>query len=223
MALFISAGTDTTATTLTGWTWYICAHPLIYRRLTQEVRDAFESEEEIGWEGVRKLRLLEATLLEALRLFPPSAASQQRIVPAGGATIDGFFIPGGKTVAVSPWASTRSHLNFHHPDDFIPDRWLDEGKEDKLAASVPFGNGPRVCVGRNLALMEMLIITASLLWRFEVEVCAGEFEERNARWGELDSGRMRTQKVFHSMTKPALWVRLEKVRRRASEGPTMER
>ncbi|KAI6715904.1 cytochrome P450 [Diplocarpon mali] len=223
MALFISAGTDTTATTLTGWTWYICAHPLIYRRLTQEVRDAFESEEEIGWESVRKLRLLEATLLEALRLFPPSAASQQRIVSAGGATIDGFFIPGGKTVAVSPWASTRSHLNFHRPDDFIPDRWLDEGKEDKLAASVPFGNGPRVCVGRNLALMEMLIITASLLWRFEVEVCAGEFEERNARWGELDSGRMRAQKVFHSMTKPALWVRLEKVRRRASEGSTMER
>ncbi|PBP18877.1 hypothetical protein BUE80_DR010402, partial [Diplocarpon rosae] len=194
MALFISAGTDTTATTLSGWTWYICAHPLIYRRLVHEVRAAFEKEGEIKWEGVKKLRLLEATLLEALRLFPPSAASQQRVVPPGGATIDGFFIPGGKTVAVSPWASTRSKLNFHNPDEFIPDRWLDGGKDDKLGASVPFGNGPRVCVGRNLALMEMLIVTANLLWRFEIEVCTGEFGERNARWGEDGSGRMRTQK-----------------------------
>ncbi|PBP26623.1 hypothetical protein BUE80_DR002413 [Diplocarpon rosae] len=213
MALFISAGTDTTATTLTGWTWYICAHPLIYRRLVQEVRAAFETEGEIKWEGVKKLRLLEATLLEALRLFPPSAASQQRVVPPGGATIDGFFIPGGKTVAVSPWASTRSKLNFHNSDEFIPDRWLDGGKDDKLGASVPFGNGPRVCVGRNLAFMEMLIITASLLWRFEIEVCKEEFGERNARWGEDGSGRMRTQKVFHSMTKPELWVRLKEVQR----------
>lgn len=111
MALFISAGTDTTATALTGWTYLVCTHPDVYSRVACEIRGAFVVENDIKWEKVRKLRYLEATLYEALRLFPPSAASQQRIVPPGGATLDGYYVPAGKTVAVSPWAATHSRLN----------------------------------------------------------------------------------------------------------------
>lgn len=212
MALFISAGTDTTATTLTGWTYYVCTHPDVYNRLVSEVRETFVSDEDIKWVKVRKLRYLEATLYEALRLFPPSAASQQRIVPPGGATIDGYYVPAGKTVAVSPWAATRSHLNFHEPDMFLPERWLGEDERfasDKLNASLPFGTGPRVCVGRNLAYMEMRLITSHLLWNFDFELDRGKYEERNQAWG-LD-GTMKTMKVFHSMTKPELWGRLKVV------------
>jgi len=71
MALFISAGTDTTATTLTGWTYFVCTHPQVYERVVGEVRGAFKGGEDIKWENVRKLRYLEATIYEALRLFPP--------------------------------------------------------------------------------------------------------------------------------------------------------
>ncbi|KAG4417565.1 hypothetical protein IFR04_009295 [Cadophora malorum] len=214
MALFISAGTDTTATTLTGWTYFVCTHPQVYERVVGEVRGAFKGGEDIKWENVRKLRYLEATIYEALRLFPPSAASQQRIVPTGGATIDGILIPGGKTVAVSPWASTRSSLNFYLPDSFHPERWLGEDprfKNDHLDASLPFGTGPRVCIGRNLAYMEMRLITAHILWNFDLELDIGDFKEKNEVWG-LD-GKMKTMKVFHSMTKPDLWVQLKAVQR----------
>ncbi|KAG6358365.1 hypothetical protein INS49_014249 [Diaporthe citri] len=211
MALFISAGTDTTATALTGWTYFVCTHPEVYSRLIDEVRGALVTEEDVRWEKVKDLRYLEATIHEALRLFPPSPASQQRIVPPGGATIDGYYVPAGMTVAVPPWVSTHSPLNFHNPYEFRPERWLGEDNEfsnDRLNASLPFGTGPRVCIGRNLAYMEMRLISANLLFHFDLELDRGEYEAKNDVWG-LD-GRLKTMKIFHSMTKPELWVRLKK-------------
>jgi len=217
VALFISAGTDTTATALTGWTYFVCTHPEVYSRLLTEVRSAVTSHDEITWDIVKGLQYLEATLNEALRLFPPSPASQQRVVPLGGATIDGYTVPAGTTVAVSPWSSTHSSLNFHEPDSFIPERWLDEDvrfKLDRLEASLPFGTGPRVCIGRNLAYMEMRLIAAHLLWNFDLSLDMATYKLQNGVWG-LD-GRMNDMKVFHSMTKPELWVLLRSRRRKAS-------
>lgn len=213
MALFISAGTDTTATALTGWTYYVCTHPDVYNRLIGEIRGALAREDDIEWDKVKKLQYLDATIHEALRLFPPSAASQQRIVPPGGATIDGYYVPAGKTVAVSPWAATRSRLNFQEPDMFRPERWLGDEKyaNDNLNASLPFGTGPRVCMGRNLAYLEMRLILSHLLWSFDVELDRGKYEEKNKVWG-LD-GKMKPMRVFHSMTKPELWLRLKEIRR----------
>ncbi len=214
VALFISAGTDTTATSLTGWTYFVCTHPAVYSRLVREIRETLAADDDIKWDNVRKLRYLEATIHEALRLFPPSPASQQRIVPPGGATIHGYYVPAGKTVAVSPWASTHSSLNFHEPDMFRPERWLKENDKfsnDRLNASLPFGTGPRICIGRNLAYMEMRLICAHLLWNFDIELDREEYKEKNEVWG-LD-GKMKTMKVFHSMTKPELWVRLKEVQR----------
>ncbi len=214
MALFISAGTDTTATALTGWTYFMCTHLDVYQRLVREVREAFESADDIKWDHVKNFRYLEATLNEALRLFPPSPASQQRVVPPGGATIDGYYLPAGTTVAVSPWASMHSALNFYEPDKFIPERWLGEDGDfsnDRLNASLPFGTGPRVCIGKNLASMEMRLVAAHLLFHFDLELDRGVYEEKNRKWG-LD-GHLKIMKVFHSMTKPELWVRLRSARR----------
>lgn len=213
MALFISAGTDTTATALTGWTYYVCTHPDVYSRLVGEIRGALVGEDDIKWKKVKELQYLNATISEALRLFPPSAASQQRIVPPGGATIDGYYVPAGKTVAVSPWASTHSRLNFHEPDVFRPERWLGDERysNDNLNASLPFGTGPRVCIGRNLAYLEMRLIASHLLWSFDIELDRGKYGEKNQVWG-LD-GKMKPMRVFHSMTKPELWLRLKEIQR----------
>ncbi|KAF7539197.1 hypothetical protein G7054_g2378 [Neopestalotiopsis clavispora] len=217
MALFISAGTDTTATAMTGWTYYICTHAKVYSHLIREVRDAIRSVDEIKWAKVKDFRYLEASLNEALRLFPPSAASQQRIVPPGGATIDGYYVPAGKTVAVSPWATNRSSLNFYEPDSFRPERWLGEGEQyenDHLNASLPFGTGPRVCIGKNLAYMEMRLLAAHLLWHFDMALDVSEHKEKNEVWG-LD-GTMKPVKVFHSTMKPELWVSLKSADRKDS-------
>ncbi|TDZ29993.1 Averantin hydroxylase [Colletotrichum spinosum] len=214
MALMISAGTDTTATALTGWTYFVCTHPDAYRRLAAEVRGALGDHDDIRWDRVRHLRFLEATIFEALRLFPPSPASQQRVVPEGGATIQGYRVPHGTTVAVPPWVSTHSSRNFALPDEFRPERWLGEDERfsaDRLGASLPFGTGPRVCIGKNLAYMEMRLICAHVMWNFDLELDVGEYRSANEVWG-LD-GKLKTMKVFHSMTKPDLWVRLKRVQR----------
>ncbi|KAK2040152.1 cytochrome P450 [Colletotrichum somersetense] len=214
MALFISAGTDTTATALTGWTYFVCTHPDVYRRLVREVRGALRDRDDIRWDKVRHLRYLEATIHEALRLFPPSPASQQRMVPAGGATIDGYYVPAGMTVAVPPWVSTHSSCNFIDPDEFLPERWLGEDARfagDRPNASLPFGTGPRVCIGKNLAYMEMRLISAHVLWNFDMTLDVETHKSANEVWG-LD-GKLRPMKVFHSMTKPDLWVRLERAKR----------
>lgn len=214
MALFISAGTDTTATALTGWTYFVCTHPDVYKRLVAEIRETLTNEEELRWETVKDLRYLDATVKEALRLFPPSPASQQRVVPPGGATIDGYYIPAGMTVAVPPWVATHSSVNFHDPDQFRPERWLGEKKEflnDHLGASLPFSTGPRVCIGKNLAYLEMRLVAAHVLWHFDLELDRGDYEATNQVWG-LD-GKMKTMKIFHSMTKPPLVVRLRRVQR----------
>ncbi|KAM3074943.1 Zeaxanthin epoxidase, chloroplastic [Clarireedia jacksonii] len=214
MALFISAGTDTTATALTGWTYFVYTHQNVYKRLVHEIRGAFVTRDDIRWEKVKDLRYLEATLQEALRIFPPSPATQQRIVPAGGANIDGYDLPAGITVGVPPWVATHSSLNFHEPDIFMPERWLRENDEyanDNLNASLPFGTGPRVCIGRNLADMELRLIAAHLCWRFDGELDRVEYRVKNEVWG-LD-GNLKSMKVFHSMTKPELWVQLKRVSR----------
>ena len=75
MAMFISDGIDTTAAALTGWTYFVCTHPNMYAGLVDEIRGTFAAEDEIRWEKVKQLRYLEATMNEALRLFPPSVAS----------------------------------------------------------------------------------------------------------------------------------------------------
>ncbi|KAI6557917.1 hypothetical protein MCOR03_005593 [Pyricularia oryzae] len=213
VALMISAGTDTTATALTGWTYFVCTHPEVYQRLIDEVRGGLPTEDHIRWENVRKMSYLEATIHEALRLYPPSPASQQRVVPRGGATIDGYFVPEGTTVAVPPWVSTHSEMHFYDPESFRPERWLGEDEKyarDDFNASLPFGTGPRVCIGRNLAYMEMQLITATLLWNYDLELDREKYLDVNSVWG-LD-GNMKRMKVFHSMTKPDLWVKLKKVR-----------
>ncbi|KAK9442370.1 Cytochrome P450 [Metarhizium brunneum] len=214
MALFISAGTDTTATALAGWTYFICTHPEVYKRLTTEIRDAFTDKADIKCAKLGELTYLEATLNEALRLFPPSPASQQRVVPPGGAIISGYFVPGGTTVAVPPWVSTHSTINFREPDAFRPTRWLREDAEflhDHLNASLPFGTGPRVCIGKNLATLEMRLIASKILCNFDVELDRSDHEAANRQWGL--GGRMMPMKVFHSMTKPPLWIRLRRVNR----------
>lgn len=212
MGLFISAGTDTTATALTGWTYFVCTHANVYRRLVGEIREAFLAGDEIKWEKVKELHYLDATMNETLRLFPPSPASQQRLVPLGGATIAGYYVPSGTTVAVPPWVTTHSPLNFNEPDVFRPERWLGEDvkfQDDSLDASLPFGTGPRVCIGKNLAFLEMRLIAAHLLWNFDIELDKGKYGARNQIWGL--QGQMMPMKIFHSMTKPPLWVQLKPV------------
>ena len=142
----IVAGSETTATTLCGITYYLCRNPQVYRKLTSEIRGEFAQFDQITGRSTENLPYLKAVIDEGLRLYPPIAAGLPRVSP--GETVDGNYVPKGTIVSVNTWVAGHIEANFHNAFEFIPERWLDPECTDDKAASQPFLLGSRVCLGR---------------------------------------------------------------------------
>ncbi|KAI1102409.1 cytochrome P450 [Jackrogersella minutella] len=201
-SVLIGASSETTATFLSGLTYLLMKNHRVLQGLTKEIRETFQNAEDITFSRVNHCKYLLACIEEALRVYPPSPQPHQRIVPASGATINGNYLPGGVAVAIPIYAACRSARNWSQPDFFIPERWLGEDPQfdgDKKDASQPFSFGPRNCIGRNLAYVEMKIIMARLMWHFDIESAA--------------EGDWLDQKVYLICEKGYLWVKLRPVSR----------
>ncbi|KAI0379847.1 cytochrome P450 [Hypomontagnella monticulosa] len=200
--VLIGAGSETTATLLAGLTYLLLKNPRVLQRLTKEIRGTFQQADEITITRVSQCKYLFACIEEGLRFYPPSPQPHHRIVPPGGAVVNGEYLPERVAVAIPIYAACRSQRNFSQPDKFIPERWMGEDPQfenDRRDASQPFHFGPRNCIGRNLAYVEMKIIIARLVWHFDIE---------NATEGDwLD------QKVYIVWEKSPLWVKLRPVPR----------
>ncbi|KAF8249206.1 putative cytochrome P450, partial [Wilcoxina mikolae CBS 423.85] len=167
-SLLIVAGSETTAAFLSATTYYLCRTPHAYKKLVDEIRSKFATYEDITNQNTEKCTYLKAVIDEGLRSYPPLPFGLGRDSP--GETVDGIFIPEGTEVFTSPWASTHSEANFHRPYEFLPERWIDKDCTDKKEASRPFLLGTRVCLGRNLAYLEMRVILAKMLWVYDMEL-----------------------------------------------------
>ncbi|GJC84584.1 cytochrome P450 monooxygenase radP [Colletotrichum liriopes] len=176
-AVFMVAGTETTATVLSGTTFYLMRNPRVYELLTKEIREKFATAEDICVDGLVGLEYLQAVLMEGLRLYNPGAAGMPRIVPRGGAAICGDVIPEGTLVSVNPYVAFTHPDNWARPTEFIPERWLHpkdpEWKDDKRDVHEPFSYGPRNCIGKNLAWLELRLLLAKTLWHYDLEMCPG--------------------------------------------------
>jgi cytochrome P450 len=151
-SLLIIAGSETTATSLSGVTYLLLKNPECMRKLTEEVRSTFRTEDEITMTSVGILPYMLACLNEGLRRYPPASFGLPRVTPKGGARIAGVFVPEDTAVSVWQWAAYHSTRNFAQPFDFLPERWLDNPHGDKLDAVQPFSIGPRNCIGRKSVL-----------------------------------------------------------------------
>lgn len=185
--LLLIAGSETTSTTLSALAWYLSDNPKAMSRVKAEVREAFESSEQINADTVdaRSLPYLSAVIEETLRVFPLASFGLPRFVPAGGAEIDGAFVPEGTIVSTANWTTQRTSKSmsasgrsitdtsgryWHDSENFHPERWLAADHQyhdpifagDNHEAFKPFSLGPRVCLGMNMAYMEMrLVVTKS--------------------------------------------------------------
>jgi cytochrome P450 len=99
---FVIAGTDTTATALATANYYLMREPNAMKKLQEEIRGAFARYEDITPASTTDLKFLNAVINESLRIFPPVAWSPSRIVPPGGDTVDGHFLPAGVSLHPSP-------------------------------------------------------------------------------------------------------------------------
>ena len=144
--VLILAGSETTATALSGIIFYLGRNPHVYKTLAEEIRTNHQSYEAISRRSTDALPYLKAVIEEGLRIFPPVPIGLPRVSP--GETVDGHYLPRGTIVHVSSWSATHSEKNFHKPFEFIPERWLDPDCKDDKSASQPFILGTRACLGR---------------------------------------------------------------------------
>ncbi|KAL1606247.1 hypothetical protein SLS60_003649 [Paraconiothyrium brasiliense] len=149
----VVAGSETTATLLSGVVYYLCRHPDVLEKAQKEVRKAFEKDSEITPASVNELEYMIAVLSETLRIFPPSGFGFPRLISSkGGQSVAGGWVPEGTRCSIFHHAAYRYDENFARPEEFIPERWLviapSEFKDDKREVVQPFMVGPRGCIGK---------------------------------------------------------------------------
>jgi cytochrome P450 len=166
---FIMAGHETTANGLT-WALYLLSQSPDWReRAETEADEAFDPGRPASLERCEVLR---AVFEEALRLYPPAATLTRQAIADD--EILGVRIPAGTVVAISPYVLHRRRGLWDNPDAFDPGRFLGERREriDRFAY-IPFGAGPRVCIGMAFATQEAIVILANFLRAFRFDLVEG--------------------------------------------------
>ncbi|RKP05870.1 cytochrome P450 [Thamnocephalis sphaerospora] len=171
------AGTDTAASTLSWAVHRLLAKPETLERLQAELDEVIPSPDtHITHDMVANLPYLNAVLSETLRVHPVGAGEPQRCVPEGGFTVGGYFLPAG--TILMPGQYPLHHLDkvWPEPFEFKPERWLVGSEElhEMKRHFFPFSMGVRACVGRHLAWMELRVMLASIVRRYDMARVPGD-------------------------------------------------
>src|SRR5207247_6983348 len=166
-ATMIAAGHATTAVALF-WAFYLLAEtPVVQERIAAEA-GPLDLAPEGAAEALPDLVYTRAVVQEALRLYPPAYGIfrlARRADEAGGVAV-----PKGAIVMIAPWLLHRHKTLWTEPDAFDPGRFLPGAPPPDRFAYLPFGMGPRVCVGAQFALTEAVLVLARLVQKFEIRL-----------------------------------------------------
>jgi len=168
VATFVAAGFETTARLLF-WTLYLLSLDKAEQQRLREEVAAFPPDRIQVLANLQKWPRLRAVLFESMRLYPPVSLFTRIAVAED--RIGAFKVDPGTLVMISPWLIHRHKTLWERPEAFIPDRF--QGKpQDYLTngAFIPFGTGPRICIGATFSLAEASLVLAMLLQRFEVDL-----------------------------------------------------
>jgi cytochrome P450 len=172
---------------MTSTLFYLVRNEHALKRATEEVRSKFSNVEDIvHGPALTSCVFLRACIDEAMRLSPPVAGAPPREVLAGGATIDGHSIPAGTVVGVPHYTIHHNADYYPKPFSYVPERWIAEARSsldgavttaDDVAraqsAFCPFSIGPRGCIGKGLAYIEMSTTIARTLFLYDMRKAIG--------------------------------------------------
>jgi cytochrome P450 len=163
----VLAGYETSANSIS-WTLHLLArHPQIEARVAEELRAALSGRAP-GQADMPKLRYFEAVLTESLRLYPPVWGFGREVIQ--DCEVGGYPMSRGTQLFICPYLNHRDARFFREPEVFEPDRWMGGlAKQLPPGAYIPFGRGPRMCLGRSFALMEGIIVLSVVLQRYRLE------------------------------------------------------
>ncbi|MDP5293855.1 cytochrome P450 [Oceanimonas sp. CHS3-5] len=171
ISMLFLAGHETTASSLT-WSLYLLAsHPPIQQDTYEEISHVL-SEQPMSVGALRKMVLVRDVFREALRLYPPVGFLSRECAHA--TEMRDKKMKAGSTVMVSPWLIHRHKDYWHKPHDFDPYRFTSKELKTPLSKSyLPFGAGPRVCIGAAFAQQESSLILASILQNYHISMPQG--------------------------------------------------
>jgi cytochrome P450 len=191
ITLFI-AGHETTANAL-AWAFYLVAQdPAAEARLLQELAPLQGKPPTMG--DLAQLPYSEQVIKEAMRLYPPAGGVTRQ--PIHDIELGGYPIAKGSTIAISTYVMHHDPALYPDPDRFDPDRFTPENEANlPKYAYLPFGGGPRVCIGNSFALLEARLILLTVLQRFRLHLAPGQ--------------TVRAQQVFTLRPKGGLPMRIQ--------------
>ncbi len=171
------AGHETTANALT-WTWYLLSqNPEVEKKFFEEIDGVLQGKAP-AFEDLPKLQYVERVFKEALRLYPPAWFVGRLVLEDD--QIGGYFIPAGSMVFLSPYVTHHSPEIWKNPEHFDPDRFLPENfSQMHRFAYIPFGAGPRQCIGNHFAIMEAQVILASIAQKYRLKLVPGQRIEKD--------------------------------------------
>ncbi|KAI1330885.1 benzoate 4-monooxygenase cytochrome P450 [Xylariaceae sp. FL0255] len=227
-SLLIVAGTDTIAVSLSGILFYITSDLARCEKLAGEILATFDSVEDIVYgPKLTSCLYLRACIDEGMRLTPSGPCELPREVLPGGLLVKGEYYPPRTIVGTVAWADSRNEEVYGDADSFRPERWIvDESRgvtKEQVATLKynfhPFSSGPGSCVGKNIAMAEMMMTVARMLYRFEVRRSPGSTVgcgHPDWGWGRRDKNQFQLLDAYISLRKgPELQFR----RRTTPTGP----
>jgi len=180
VATIYLAGHETTAIAL-GWSFYLLhRHPEVKARVLEEIEGALQGRVPC-FSDLSKLPLCRAVFEESLRLYPPIHVFSRQAL--GEDKVGGSRVPKGSFMTIPTWVLHRHEKHWENPNDFIPDRFLPENSS-KIApyTYLPFGAGPRICLGKHFGLAEGTLFLAMFAQNFDFAVPDGRKVEA---WGRM--------------------------------------
>lgn len=176
---FLQAGSDTVSIALRTIVYYLSKHPPMQRKLQAEI-DAAKLTYPVTWKAAQHVIYLDAVIKEALRFHSPTGNLQERTVSSAGLVLpNGRYLKPGTVACMTPWTLCINEDVFgKDPGDFNPDRWLKGLNESEDAfqertktmkrADLVFGYGPRSCLGKPIAQLEIYKLVSTLFGLFDV-------------------------------------------------------
>jgi cytochrome P450 len=170
ITLFL-AGHETTALALS-FTFYLLAqHPEVDAKLSAELEDVLGGRLPT-YGDIARLRYTEWVIKESMRLYPPAYSIGREAL--ADCEIAGYHIPKGTQIALFQWIVHRDPRWFEDPETFRPERWdNDLARRIPRCAYFPFGDGPRICIGNQFAMMEAVLCLATIAQRFRLSLAPG--------------------------------------------------
>ena len=169
--VMFQAGHETSATALLWWCRLMAEHPEAANKASDEVQRVLAGRSPTP-EDLPQLEWLSATLKESMRLYPPVPALMSRRTQQA-VQLGQWQVPKGSLLRITPWVLHHDARWFPSPEAFQPERFCEGAASIPRGAYMPFGTGPRVCVGQHFATMEMTLIAVMLLQRYALKLPEG--------------------------------------------------